>query len=139
MTALQRLTVSKVLGSMACLSHAGMPDRMKGALEVLSAPCHPQLQRLPSAAVAARRWLHGQISPPRQQLPPHLRAPWLPALSPGPLLLPGGQDDMGPTPRLHHRQDAQSEVYPPCHPCHESQYNETGHCTSRLRILYRCL
>lgn len=91
---------------------AGVPEQGAGALEVSSVPCR-QLPRVHPSAVAARMWLHGQISPPRQQLPQHLRAAWLPALTPGPLLLPNGQDDTGPTPRLHLRQDGHSQVSPP--------------------------
>ncbi len=116
---------------------AGLADQDRGALEVLSAPCHPQLPRMHTAAVAARRWLHGQISPPRQQLPPHLRSPWLPLLPPAPLLLPGGQDDLGPTPRLNQRQDAHSEVSFFIWPCVQRSLCQSCPCTQCQSILQR--
>ncbi|BDA41968.1 hypothetical protein COCOBI_02-7660 [Coccomyxa sp. Obi] len=87
----------------------GVSEQGKRDLEVSSVPCR-QAPRVHPAAAAARMWLHGQISPPRQQLPSHLRTAWLPALTPGPLLLPSGQDDTGPTPRLHLRQDEHSQA-----------------------------
>lgn len=74
-------------------------------------PCL-QRPRLHSAAVAARRWLHGQISPPRQYLQPHQQgAHSHTSCALLPLLQPTAPDgDLRPTPRLHIQQPSQEQV-----------------------------
>jgi hypothetical protein len=81
------------------------------ALESLSVP-YRQRPRLHSAAVAARRWLHGQISPPRLYLQQQQQQGPLKPCAQLPLLQPSGlkEGELRPTPRLHIRQPSQEQV-----------------------------
>ena len=77
----------------ACLCFAGIAALDKISPEVSSVP-----PRAAGGALAARRWLDGQISPPRHLLPPRVHNPAVLTL---PLLLPPPvAQENRPTPRL---------------------------------------